>query len=210
VVLPSAREAAAWFVDTARAAVASGERLDAEAVRLLIALAPGDPILVAAIDAVEPSALELETVAAKAREATAQLRDAVAARDENRARETVTALELEVLRAYHPRAGLGRFEDDVAVALAMLAAHDVGGDEAHLMMAEELMLGAMRRYGADRDRHSLAVNCDAALALAALAGRTGKSEYHERALEIVRAFADSYRGLGVRAAPYISALQMIG
>jgi uncharacterized protein YyaL (SSP411 family) len=210
VLLPSARDAAAWFVDTARAAVSSGERLDADAVRLLMALAPGDPILTTAIDTVESMPPEVDTLAAKARAAAAQLHDAVVARDEPRARELVTALELEVLRVYHPQLGLGRFEDDVAVALAMLAVYDIGGDEAHLMMAEELMLGAVRRRGAAADPRALAVYCDAAIALAGLAARTGKDEYRDRALEIFNAFADSYRSLGVRAAPYVSALQLIG
>jgi hypothetical protein len=218
VVLPSARDAADWFVAAARTAVDAGEPLDADAVRLLMALAPGDPVLLRAIDAVSEDAVventASDTLASHAREAVAQLRAAVAARDETRARETVTALETEVLRVYQPRRGLGRFEDDVAVALAMMAAYDVGADETHLMMAEELMLGVTRRQLAQRMQENhrldhLAWNCEAAVALAALAARTQKNEYRERALEVMHDYAASYRTLGVRAAAYVSALQMI-
>jgi uncharacterized protein YyaL (SSP411 family) len=149
------------------------------------------------------------TLADVAREAIARLRQASAARDEASAREVVTALEHDVLRAYRPSHGLGRFEDDVAVALAMLAAYDVGGDETHLMMAEELMLGAMRREWDRRMRHGLAANCEAAVALAALASRTEKPEYRERALEVMHGYGATYREHGVGASPYISALRGI-
>ncbi len=206
-MLPSADAAEAWFVDTARAAVRAGERLDADAVRLLMALAPGDPLVAVAIETLSAAPA---TLAAYARDATLRLRDAVTARDEAAARETVTALETEVLRVYRPSHGLARFEDDVAVALAMLAAYDVGADEAHLMMAEELILGVVRREWPRRGEHGLAANADAAVALAVLAERTGKAEYRERALEVMRGYAGSYQDHGVRAAPYVAALRMIG
>jgi uncharacterized protein YyaL (SSP411 family) len=218
VVLPTADDAAAWFVATARAAVLSGERVDAQAVRLLMALAPGDPAIAVAIDRLASERqredeserqAEGEPLAAYAREATLRLREAAAAGDEAAARETVTALETEVLRAYRPSRGLDRFEDDVAVALAMIAAYDIGADEAHLMMAEELMLGVLRREWARRAQHGLAANCEAAVALAALAARTDKVEYRERALEVMRGYAATYREHGVRAAAYVSALRMI-
>ena len=204
--LPSADDAAAWFVEAARAAVASGARLDEDAVRLLMALAPGDPIVSAAIDAV---ATQPGTLAGYARDAATRLREAARARDEPAARQIVTALELEVLRLYRPSHGLAGFESDVAVALAMLAAYEVGADEAHLMMAEELMLGVIRREWDRRTEHDLAANCAAALALAALAVHTDTSEYHERALEVMRGYAATYRDHGVSAAPYVSALQVI-
>lgn len=206
MLLPSAEDAAAWFVETARAAVASGERLDAEAVRLLMTLAPGDPIVSAAIDTL---AAEPESLAAYARDAAIRLREAASASDERAAREIVTALELEVLRVYRPSHGLASFEHDSAVALAMLAAYDIGADEAHLMMAEELMLGVIRREWHQRTQHGLAANCEAAVALAALAAHTGRSDYRERALEVMRGYAATYRDHGVGAAPYISALQVI-
>jgi uncharacterized protein YyaL (SSP411 family) len=207
VLLPLADDAAEWFVETARAAVVSGEHLDARAVELLISLAPDDPVVTSAIDAV---AAEPATLAGYAREATRDLRDAVAARDESAARQIVTALETEVLRAYRPSHGLGRFEDDVAVTLAMLVAYDTGADDAHLMMAEELMLGIIRREWEGRAQHGLDANCEAAIALTALAERTGKAEYRDRALEVMREYAASFRDHGVRAASYVSALRMIG
>jgi uncharacterized protein YyaL (SSP411 family) len=207
VLLPTADDAAAWFVETARAAVVSGEHLDARAVELLMSLAPGDPFVAAAIDAITA---EPATLAGYAREATRDLREAVAARDEAAARQIVTALETEVLRVYRPSHGLGCFEDDVAVTLAMLAAYDTGADEAHLMMAEELMLGVIRREWAGRAQHGLDANCEAAISLTALAERTGKAEYRDRALEVMREYAASYRDHGVRAAPYVFALRVIG
>jgi uncharacterized protein YyaL (SSP411 family) len=206
VLLPSAADAAAWFVETARAAVASGVRLDARAVQLLMALAPGDPAIGEAIEAVSD---EPDTLAGYARDATTKLREAAEAHDEHAARAIVTALELEVLRAYRPSQGLAGLENDAAVALAMLAAYDIGADEAHLMMAEELMLGVIRREWGERTRHDLAANCEAAVALAALAAQTGKAEYRERALEVMRGYAATYREHGVAAAPYVSALQVI-
>lgn len=238
MLLPSAGDAAAWFVETAHAAVRSGARLDADAVQLLMSLAPDDPVVPVAIDRLasdprpartsEPGTgnpehgtgnLERGTrnpergtdvsLAEVARHATTRLRDVVAAGDEAAARETVTALETEVLRVYRPARGLGRFEDDVAVALAMLAAYDVGDDQTHLMMAEELMLGVVRRDWTSRADRGLAANCEAAVALAALASRTGKAEYRERAFEVMLGYAATYRELGVDAAPYVSALQAI-
>jgi hypothetical protein len=229
VLLPSAEDAAAWFVDTARRVVESGERLDADAVQLLMTLAPGDGVIPIAIERLalqpgtpnreprtanpeqEPGPRNLEpgTLASRAREDVARLHEAAVARDEAAAREIVTALEVEVLRIYRPSHGLEGFEDDVAVALAMLAAYDVGADEAHLMMAEELMLGAVRREWDERARYGLTANCEAAVALAALAAHTGKPEYRHRALEVMHGYAPTYRDLGVRAAPYVSALQVV-
>jgi uncharacterized protein YyaL (SSP411 family) len=206
VVLPSADDASAWFVETARAAVQAGERLDADAVQLLIVLSPGDPLIPLAIDLLGDVP---ESLAAHAREATARLRQATALHDETAAREAVTALEHEVLGVYRPSHGLGRFEDDVAVALAMLAAYGVGADETHLMMAEELMLGVIRRGWDRRMQYGLAANCEAAVALAALAALAGKAEYRDRALEVLHGYAGAYRSLGVQAAPFISALRMI-
>jgi uncharacterized protein YyaL (SSP411 family) len=206
VLLPSADDAATWFVETARAAIDSGARVDADVVELLISLAPGDPVVVTAIESLsaEPS-----TLAGYARDAARRLRDAVAAGDQTTARDTVTALETEVLRVYRPSHGLGGFEDDAAVALTMLAAHGVGADDAHLMMAEELMLGLIRREWEHRARHGLRANCEAAVALAVLAARTGKEAYRERALEVMRDYAASYRDHGVAAAPYVSALRAV-
>ena len=172
-----------------------------------MALAPGDPVVSSAIELI---VAERATLAGCAREAARGLQAAAAARDEAAAREIVTALETELLRVYRPSHGLGAFRDDVAAALAMLGAYDVGADEAHLMMAEELMLGVVRREWARRAQHGLDANCEAAIALAVLAERTGKDEYRERALEVMRDYAASYRAHGVRAAAYVSALRVIG
>jgi uncharacterized protein YyaL (SSP411 family) len=206
VLLPSPDDAAAWFIETARAAVASGARLDARAVQLLMMLAPGDPAIGEAIETVID---EPETLAGYARDATTRLREAARLHDESRAREIVTALEEQILRVYRPSCGLGDLEADAAVALAMLTAYDIGADEAHLMMAEELMLGVVRRDWPQRTGHDLTANCEAAIALAALAVVTGKAEYRDRALEVMEGYADSYREHGVRAASYVSALQAI-
>jgi uncharacterized protein YyaL (SSP411 family) len=189
-----------------RAAVQAGERVDADAVRLLIALSPGDPQIPLAIDLLgdEPDSLALH-----AREAAARLQQAMAMRDEAAAREIVTALEHEVLAAYRPSHGLGRFEDDVAVALAMLAAYEAGADETHLMMAEELMLGVIRRDWDRRMQYGLAANCEAAMALTALAALGGKPEYRARALDVLNAYAATYRSHGTKAAPFVYALRMI-
>lgn len=205
-MLPFPDEAAAWFVDTARAALRAGGRLDVAAVRLLMSLAPGDPAIGAAIDTMSTPPPGLAT---QAREAVVRLREALAARDDAAARETVSALEAEVVRVYRPARGLDGFADDAAVALAMIAAYDVGADETHLMMAEELMLGVLRREWAHRGRHDMGANCDAAVALSALAARTGKAEYRDRALEVMNGYAATYRAHGVGAAPYVAALLSI-
>jgi hypothetical protein len=207
VVLPRAHEVAAWFLDVARAHVAGGGRMPARDVELLIALAPGDALIDAAIEGSEAD--DGAGFAALARAASARLREAAASGDEALARETVTALEVELLRLYRPARGLGRFEDDVAAAAVMLDAHEIGGDDAHLMMAEELLLGAIRRYWTDRDRHPVRVNCDAAVALARLAAQPGRASYRDRALEVLAGYAGTYRALGIEAAPFVSALHLI-
>lgn len=206
-MLPSAHETAAWFVGVARAHVAAGRPIAADAVRLLMAVAPGDPLIGTAIELAEPP--PAAGLASAARAASERLGAAAAARDEALARETVTSLELDVLRLYRPAQGLGCFEDDVAVAAAMLDAYDVGGDEAHLMMAEELLLGVLRRYWSDRLRHPVRVNCEAAIALARLAAHPDRTQYRERALEVLEGYAGTYRALGIDAAPFISALHLI-
>jgi uncharacterized protein YyaL (SSP411 family) len=208
VLLPSAPEAAAWFVEMARAAMSAGARLDPASARLLIALAPGDPLLPAALDAIEV-ADHAGPLASAAHRTSEALRLAVATGDEALAREAVTRLEDEVLQAFRPSLGLGCFEDDVAVAAAMLDAHEVGGDATHLMMAEELMLGVLRRDWSVRGAAPLASGAEAALVLARLAELTGTPEYRTRAIEALEPFAGSFRAHGLAAAPFVSALQAI-
>lgn len=209
MLLPSAAAAATWFVEAARAAVEAGERLRPDAVRLLMALAPGDPVVALAIERLDEGDGPADSLETLARATSETLRAAVEARDAAQARAAVTHLETEILTAFRPGNGLGRFEDDVAVAAALLDAHDVGGDEAHLMMAEELALTALRRWWPERARYSLAVNCGAAVMLTRLAAHTGKPEYRARARDALLAFAATYREHGVGAAPFVSALQAI-
>ncbi len=206
-MLPPAHEAAAWFVDTVRAHVDAGRRIGADAVRLLMAVAPGDPLVEAAIELTDVR--QDSGLASVARAASERLGAAAVARDEALARDTIGDLEVDVLRLYRPSHGLGCFEDDVAVAGAMLDAFEIGGDETHLMMAEELLLGVLRRYWHDRLHHTVRVNCEAAVALARLASHPGKEGYRDRALEVLHGYAGTYRALGIDAAPFVSALHLI-
>src|SRR5206468_3422922 len=145
-----------------------------------------------------------------------------------------------VLAAYRPAQGVAHWfargrvgderllTDQVAVASAMLDAHEIGGDGTHVMMAEELMLTAIRTLWdapvqAFRDRvpspgdvgrlatarHPLDANSHAALVLARLADRAGKPEYRARALDVLRALAPAARAHGLLAAPYVSALDAL-
>lgn len=179
-------------------------------------------------------------VDANAHMAAALLRVASASRDEELARNAVTGLERVVLAAHRPGQGVAHWaasdgagserllRDQVAVADAMLAAHQVGGNETHLMMAEELMLGALRQHwNADawmfrdaapksgdigllaRPRYPLDVNADAVRVLTILAERAGKREYKSRALDVLRAFALTSHEHGLLAAPYVSAMLLI-
>jgi hypothetical protein len=218
VLLPSARDAAAWFVETAHAAIAAGARLDPTSARLLIALAPDDPLLAGAIENVELGTRnpelgtgnpEPDTLASHAHATSDALRRALDARDEALARAAVTNLEELVLRVYRPAHGLGSFEDDVAVAAAMLDAYEIGHDQTHLMMAEELMLIVLRRHWKDRGNSSIAVNCEAAIVLGRLAEHTETPAYRDRGVEALEPFAETYRTFGLAAAPFVSALHMI-
>ena len=211
MLLPSARDAAEWFVETAHAAMAAGERLDPTSARLLIALAPDDPLLAKAIDNVELGTrnLERDTLALHAHAVSDALRRALDARDEALARAAVTNLEEHVLRVYRPAHGLGSFEDDVAVAGAMLDAYEIGQDQTHLMMAEELMLIVLRRHWKGRGSSSIAANCEAAIVLGRLAEHTETPAYRDRGVEALEPFAETYRTFGLGAAPFVSALHVI-
>jgi uncharacterized protein YyaL (SSP411 family) len=206
--MPLPGEAAAWFVGTARRALDNGERLDASAVSLFIALSPGDPyadMAIAQLDERESSG----NLFALARHTSDVLNLDGRAPDEIAAREAVTALEEEVLRRYKPGVGLGRFEDDVAVASAMLRAFGVGGDAAHLMMAEELALTALGRYDVGAGLPALAAASELAVVLWHLAEPAEKPEYRERARQTLDALSAIYQQHGWRAAPYVSALHAI-
>jgi len=179
-------------------------------------------------------------VAGNARMTCALLRVALASRDEALARTAVSGLERIVLATYRPAHGVAHWfargsagderllTDQVAVASAMLDAHEIGGDGTHLMMAEELMLTAMRtlwdvRAEAFRDRvqrpgdvgrlatarYPLDANSGAALVLARLADRASKPEYRTRAAGVLRALAPAARAHGLLAAPYVSVVELI-
>ena len=162
--LPLLDDAAAWFVATAKAALDAGERLDAAAVSLFIALCPTDPVATVAIERLDEPA-PARTLLALARYASDALQIDARRRDEAAARDAVTLLEEEVLRRYKPGYGLGNFEEDAAVASAMLQAFDVGRDPAHVMMAEELALTALRRYDVTAGLASLTAASELAVVL---------------------------------------------
>jgi hypothetical protein len=206
--MPLPGEAAAWFVATARRAVENGERLDASAVSLFIALAPGDSYADTAIAQLDDAGTQGELLAL-ARHTSDLLNFDRRPPDEMAARQAVTALEEEVLRRYKPGVGLGRFEDDAAVASAMLRAFSVGGDPAHLMMAEELALTALRRYDLAAGLMALAAASELAVVLWHLAEPAEKPEYRERARQTLDALSATYQQHGWRAAPYVSALHAI-
>jgi hypothetical protein len=208
VRLPSPDEAAEWFVATAKAALESGERLDASAVSLFIALSPGGTNADRAIEQLENS-IPSDSLLALARHTSDILNFNGRPPDAPAAREAVTALEEAVLRRYKPGVGLGRFEDDAAVASAMLRAFDVGHDPAHLMMAEELALTALGRYDVTAGLPALSAASEIAVVLWHLAEPAEKPEYRERARQTLGALAPTYQQHGWRAAPYISALHAI-
>lgn len=202
------RDAEEWFAAAAGRAICAGERLDPLALALLVALAPHEGYVHAAIEQVEPAPAE-HGLAALAHEVSATLQSEAARADLAIARLAVTSLEERILPVYIPGRGVGRLEDDVAVAHAMLDAHRFGGDDTHLMMAEELMLSVVRRYWPELARHPLPVMCEAAVVLDALGRVAEKPEYRARAVEVLEAFAGSYRDFGWRAAPFVLALEMI-
>ena len=207
MTLPLPDDAAAWFVATARAALDTGERLDATAVSLFIALSPHDSHAGAAIEGLDEAGSS-GTLLALARQ-TCDLLQADAATHAADARQTVTALEEEVLRRYKPGDGLGSFADDAAVASAMLQAFHVGGDPAHLMMAEELALTALRRYDVTAGLAALAAASELAVVLWHLAEAAEKPEYREHARQTLSALTSLYQQHGWRAAPFVSALHTI-
>jgi uncharacterized protein YyaL (SSP411 family) len=206
--LPSPDEAAAWFVAAAKTALDNGERLDASAISLFITLSPGDSYTDTAIAQLDDTASS-GNLFALARHASDVLHFDGIPLDETAARAAVTALEEEVLRRYRPGLGLGRFEDDAAVASAMLRAFDVARDPAHLMMAEELALTALRQYDIRAGLTALAAASEMAVVLWHLAEPADRPEYRERARQTLDAFSATYQQHGWRAAPYVSALHAI-
>jgi hypothetical protein len=91
----------------------------------------------------------------------------------------------------------------------MLRAFHVGHDPAHLMMAEELALTALRRYDVTGGVSALAAASEVAVVLWHLAEPAEKPEYREQARHTLALLTPAYRQYGWRAAPYISALHAI-
>lgn len=205
---PPPQAAASWFLALARSRAAAGDRLDADTLRTLMQVAPGDPLipLHLARAFAPPAGGGLE---AAARRAAWLLRAAASTRDEPLARDVVTALESDILRAYRPGCGLGRLEDDIAAAAAMMDAHEIGGQPAHAMMAEELMLGVLQRDWHRRMEYPLALNAEAAITFARLDRWRDEPVYRPHAVGVLRAFAGSYQEHGLGAAVYVLALHAI-
>jgi len=211
-----------WFIDAARAAVEAGERLDDVAAELVVALAPHETFIGRAIEQVEP-VHEEQGLAALAHDVSAALREALTPTLNREPRtpnvepgtwnlehgKRVTGLEERILPAYIPGRGVGQLADDVAVAGAMADAHLYGGDETHLMMAEELMLSVVRRYWTNLASQPVRVVCEAAVVLETLARQTGNPQYRQRAVEALEGVSERYRDLGWRAAPFVLALRVI-
>jgi hypothetical protein len=208
VVLPSLADATAWYVDAARAALDAGERLDAFALSLFITLSPGDERIGDAIARVE-DALTPDPLLALARQVCDCLPIHGGVADATLSRQAVTALEEEVLRRYRPGYGLGRFDHDAAVASALVRAFFAGHDAAHLMMAEELALTALRRYDVTDGPTALSAASEIAVVLWQLAEPAEKPKYRDRARQTLTALSACYQQHGWRAAAFISALHAI-
>lgn len=211
-MLPSAHEAAAWFVDTARASLDAGGSLDLDAVLVLRTLAPDDPVVARAVERLPaggegPAAGEL---AARARYTAAALVMAAESRDEERARAVVDDFETDLLGALRPGRSLGTFEADVAVASVLLDCWELGHQLPHAMMAEELMLIIRRVYWPERDRLPFPALAEAARSLLRLhRSPQAKPEYYDNGVALLHDLAATYRQHGLAAAPYVLALRLI-
>ena len=124
----------------------------------------------------------------------------------------------------------GLLQDQVAIALACIAAHQVSGEGGYLDIAVDLTAVAESGYAdpaggyfdiadaapsslpalADRTKQVLddvlpGANAGTALVLARLAQVTGDTSYRRRAQRTLEAFAGAIPGTGVRAATYLAA-----
>jgi uncharacterized protein len=127
--------------------------------------------------------------------------------------------------------GRGLLTDQAHAAWALLVLHEATANPTFSMLAEELMRTALRtmwdetgggffdRIPGDADAiglladplKPLAVNCQAARALARLARLTGDLTLHERALDTLRSQTSVYRAQGLFGAPYALAVaEVIG
>lgn len=211
VDLPPAREAAGWLIETARQALAAGDRIDLDTVLALRALAPRDPVVAMAIDRLDSRDEDVaaNSLAAKARHTSAALMIALESNDQEFGRQVVSDFETDLLSVFRPGRSLGAFEDDVAMASLLLDVWEAGRQLPHQMMAEELMRIALREYWRDRHQLVFAVRSEAARTLARLYRATDKPEYYDYAVALLRDFADTYQQHGLAAARYVLALQVI-
>jgi len=124
----------------------------------------------------------------------------------------------------------GLLQDQVEMALACIAAHQVSGEGGYLDIAIDLTVVAESGYAdpaggyfdiadaapsslpalADRTKQVLddvlpGANAGTALVLARLAQVTGDTSYRRRAQRTLEAFAGAISGTGVRAATYLAA-----
>jgi uncharacterized protein YyaL (SSP411 family) len=170
--------------------------------------------------------------------ASAALRASLAMKDTALGEFALRSLERVLLAGYRPGDGVahcvddgrafvrGLLDDQVAMTSAQLDAHDATGNVVYEMMAQELMLYALRamwdeerggffdravaddgeRAGLLRQRLKPFVgNCDAARVLRRLAAVTGQPMFAERADAVLSALATQAPGQGPLAAHYLLA-----
>lgn len=211
MVLPAAADAAAWLVDTARAALAAGAALELDTVLVLRALAPDRALVAQAVErlAAREARHADDDLAARARDIALAVRIALDDGDEELGRQIVGDLESDLLGRYRPGRSLGSVEADVAMASLLLDVWDAGHQLPHQMLAEELMLVALRVYGPRCGGAAFPVRSEAARAFARLHRATGKPEYHRHASALLADFSGTYRDHGLAAARYVLALQAL-
>lgn len=160
--------------------------------------------------------------------------------DSHAGAQAIAALERVLSGTYRPGAGVARelsttedvrgiFEDQVAMAAAALDAAEATGRVPYQMMAEELMLYAVRTMWddeaggfVDRARGAAAAdevgllrrrlkpfvaNCEAARLLVRLADATNRPEYAARARAVLAGLAPFAAAHGPLAAHYLLAVQ---
>jgi uncharacterized protein YyaL (SSP411 family) len=170
--------------------------------------------------------------------ASATLSASLALKDTSPGEFAVRSLERVLLAGYRPGDGVahciddgralvrGLLDDQVAMAAAQLDAHDATGNVVYEMMAQELMLYALRtmwdderggffdRAVADEDERAgllgqrlkpFVGNCEAARVLRRLAAATGQPAFAERADAVLSALAPQAASQGPLAAHYLLA-----
>ena len=211
-MLPTAHEAAAWYLDVARATLDAGGSLDVDAVLALRELAPGDPLVAEAVERLDAAlpGPPAEGLLARAQDTAAAFAIAVESQDQTRARQIVDDLETDLLAAFRPGQSLGSVEADVAIASLLLDFWDLGRQLPHAMMAEELMRIMLRVHWDGQPELPFAARAEAARTLLRLhRSPQSRPEYYDHGIAILHDLAGCYRQQGFRAAPYVRALQLI-